>query len=73
MDNKKKSLYFENPYDVETIFESLKIASQENKHLIFMDRLIQTLRIDSDADLTILNYRLLMDLKLLNLETINEK
>lgn len=66
----KRTLFLENPYDIETVYESLQIASKQGKELIYMDRLLATLRLDPGADLTNINYRLLHDLKLLKLETI---
>lgn len=66
----KRVLFLENPYDIETILESLKIASKQNKEILFMDRLIGSLKIDPETDLTNLNYRILHDLSLLKLEPI---
>jgi hypothetical protein len=72
--SKKRLLFLENPYDIETLLESLKIATAQDKEFLFMDRLIATLRIDSEADLTNLNYGLLHDLNLLSLtETTSEQ
>lgn len=65
----KQQVFIENPYDVETLFESLKIASEQNKELLFVDRLITMIRLDPEGDLTNLNYRILHDLQLLSLET----
>lgn len=66
----KRTLFLENPYDIETVYESLQIASKQGKELIYMDRLLATLRLDPDGDITNINYRLLHDLKLLKFETI---
>jgi hypothetical protein len=70
MSNPKKKLFLENPYDVETVFESMQIAGEQGKELLYMDRLIATLRVDSEADLTNLNYKILHDLNLLTLEPV---
>lgn len=67
MTKKKKvsHLFLENPYDIETVFESLSIASYNDKEFIYMDRLISYLRICPEEDLTNINFRILSDLKLL--------
>lgn len=67
----KRNIFLENPYDLETLIETLKIASDNNKELLFLDRLITTIRLDPEQDLTNLNYRLLHDLNLMKLEPIN--
>lgn len=64
----KRSVFLENPYDLEAVFESLRIASEQNKELIYMDRLLATLRLDPEGDLVNINYRILNDMKLLKLE-----
>lgn len=61
-------IFYENPYDLETLFESLTIASDNDKELIFVDRLISLLRLDPQADLTTLNYKILKDLNLIKFE-----
>jgi len=67
MTKKKKvsHLFLENPYDIETVFEALSIASYNDKEFIYMDRLISYLRIFPEEDLTTINFRILSDLKLL--------
>jgi hypothetical protein len=70
MSKVKKIIFLENPYDVETLFESLEIAGSQGKELLYMDRLIATIRLDPEADLTNLNYKILHDLNLLTLEPI---
>lgn len=57
----------ENPYDIETFFESFSIASKHEKELIYIDRLITSLRLDPFGDLTAINYKILMDLGLIKL------
>ena len=59
---------YENPYDLENIFESLNIASKHNKELLYMDRLIATLRLDPLGDITNINYNILRDLEILKLQ-----
>lgn len=61
-------IFLESPYDIETLFESLSIASANDKELLYMDRLVAFLRLDPYADLTTLNYKILKDLKILELE-----
>jgi hypothetical protein len=70
MPKKRKVIFLENPYDVETVFESMQIAGEQGKELLYMDRLIATIRLDPEADLTNLNYKILHDLQLLELETM---
>jgi len=66
----KKMLFLENPYDVETLLECIKIATEHNRELVYMDRLIGMLRLDPEADLINLNYRIMHDLSLLELEPV---
>lgn len=63
---KSKPLFLENPFDIETVFESLSIASNHNKELIFMDRLIATVRLDPEGDLTSIIYKILSDLEIID-------
>ena len=67
----EKQYYSENPYDLETVFESLYIAEIENKELLYIDRLIMLLRDNPKADLININYSILNDLKLMKLEPAN--
>jgi hypothetical protein len=64
---KATRVFRENPYDLETIFETLSIASSNDKELIYVDRLITELRLNPDGDLTSINYRILNDLNLIKL------
>lgn len=57
----------ENPYDLEIFFESLSIASRNEKELIYIDRLITSIRLDPFGDLTSINYNILKDLGLIKL------
>jgi hypothetical protein len=67
MQSTKKRVLLENPYDIETVFESLEIANESEKELLYMDRLIATIRLDPEGDLTNINYRILLDLGLMKL------
>jgi hypothetical protein len=67
MDNKTKppqrrSLFRENPYDIETIFESLSSSTDQDKELLFVDRLVSSLRHDPKADITLLCFDILREL-----------
>lgn len=63
---KKKQLLLENPYDLETFFESLSISSENEKELLFVDRLIAGIRLDPEVEITELSYKILTELKLMN-------
>jgi hypothetical protein len=65
---KKVNFFLENPYDMQSILDSLEIAKKQNKELVYMDRLIATLRLDPEGDVVNINYRILLDLKLLKLQ-----
>jgi len=65
---KKVNFFLENPYDMQSILDSLEIAKKQNKELVYMDRLIATLRLDPEGDIININYRILLDLKLLKLQ-----
>ncbi len=67
----RPKVFLENPYDLETVFESLSIASNHDKELIYMDRLLATIRLDPTGDLTTINYNILRELGILKLEKIN--
>ena len=45
-----KSIFYENPYDVETFFEGLEIAASYGKELLYVDRFIANLRLDPLQD-----------------------
>jgi hypothetical protein len=71
MDNKTKppqrrSLFRENPYDIETVFEALSSSTDQDKELLFVDRLISSLRHDPNADLTNLCFDILRELNVIN-------
>jgi hypothetical protein len=67
---RNRTVFLENPYDLEAVFESLRIASKEKKELLFLDRLLSTIRLNPDADIINVNYRLLHDLNLMKFEQI---
>lgn len=60
----------ENPYDLENIFESLSIASRNDKELLYVDRLITTIRLDPLGDIAAINYKILKDLDLITIPKI---
>lgn len=64
----KQKVYNENPYDLETFFESMSIASDNEKELLFVDRLISLLRSNPDQDLADLSFQTLRDLKLIDIK-----
>ena len=66
-------IFLENPYDVQCILDGLKIAQEKNKQLLYMDRLLATLRLDPEGDIVNISYRILLDLDLLKLETTKQK
>jgi hypothetical protein len=61
-------IFLENPYDLETIFESMSIASEHNKELLFMDKFISQLRINPKEEVTNICYNVLRSLDILKLE-----
>ena len=66
--NSPSRIFYENPYDLETLFEALSAASEENKELIFVDRLVTFLRLDPQADITNISFKVLKDLEIMKLE-----
>lgn len=70
MEQKRKeklhnSILLENPYDIETVLESLKLASSKGKEIHFMDKFINQLRTNLSGDTTEISYKILQDLELL--------
>lgn len=59
-------VYLENPYDVETVLDALKIASVENREMWFLDRLIGMIRADPTADITTITFQILNKLNLIH-------
>lgn len=74
MSNKTKSkttrprTFLENPFDIETVFESLSAATDSGKELLYMDRLIAAIRNNPTADLTEASYQILSELGAIKLE-----
>ena len=66
----ERVIFLENPYDIETVFESLSVAADYDKELLFMDKLVATIRLDPEGDLTDIMYKILDDLELLKLQQI---
>lgn len=64
---KATRVFYENPYELETVFESLSISSTHDKELIYVDRLITELRLNPEGDLTNINYKILAELNLIKL------
>jgi hypothetical protein len=69
MSSHRFPIFLENPYDVQCILDGLKIAQSKNKHLLYMDKLLATIRLDPEGDIVNISYRILLDLELLKLET----
>lgn len=65
--SKRINFFLENPYDVQCILDGLNIAKARNKELIYMDRILATLRLDPEGDIVNINYRILLDLELMKL------
>lgn len=65
-----KKVFCENPYDIENIFESLSIASRGEKELLYVDRLIANIRLDPLGDITEINYKILKELELINIQNM---
>ena len=57
----------ENPYDIETFLESLIIASDSGREILFLDKFISNLRENPKIETTELSYKILEDLKLLTI------
>ena len=64
----RSRILLENPYDLETVLESIAIASRDSKEILFMDRLISCVRLNPTVDTTELSYNILRELELLKLE-----
>lgn len=66
---RSESIFYENPYDVETFFEGLEIAAQNNKELHYVDRFIANLRLDPLQDTADVVFKVLnKDLQLVKFE-----
>jgi hypothetical protein len=63
-ENKEKRvhrIFYENPYDIETFFEGLQLASKHNKELQYVDRFITHLRLDPTQEVTTITFNILRD------------
>lgn len=66
--NKEKRvhrIFYENPYDIETFFEGLTIASKNGKELQYIDRFITHLRLDPSQEVTTITFNILRDFDLI--------
>lgn len=60
-----KKIFNENPYDIESFFEALSIASDHNKELIFVDRFISLIRTNPKSEVTTICYDVLHNINIL--------
>jgi hypothetical protein len=68
MQTQKLFIFLENPYDVQCVLDCLKIAKSHEKELVYLDRLLATLRLDPEGDIINISYRIMIDLGLIKLE-----
>ena len=61
-------IFLENPYDLEVVFESMSIASDHNKELLFMDKFVSCLRTKPNEEITNICYNVLRSLDIIKLE-----
>jgi hypothetical protein len=61
-------IFLENPYDLEVVFQSMSIASDHNKELLFMDKFVFCLRSNPEEDITNICYNILRNLDIMKLE-----
>ena len=59
---------FENPYDLENVLQSMEIASTRNLEIVYLDRLITSLRNDESVDLLDTSYKILNKLDLIEIK-----
>lgn len=65
----KTSIFYENPYDIETFFEGLEVAGRAGKELQYVDRFISHLRMDPLQDASDVVFKVLnRDLNILPFE-----
>lgn len=64
-DKQRPKVFCENVYDLETFFESLSIASDHDKELLFVDLVLSTIRLDPHCDLTDVFHKTLKKLDIL--------
>lgn len=73
-ENKEKRvhrIFYENPYDIETFFEGLQLASKHNKELQYIDRFITHLRLDPNQEVTAITFNILRDFGVIQYDKIN--
>lgn len=71
--NKEKRvhrIFYENPYDIETFFEGLSVASRHGKELQYVDRFITYLRLDPSQEVTDISFNILRDFDLIQYDKI---
>jgi hypothetical protein len=61
-------IFLENPYDLEVVFESMSIASDHNKELLFMDKFVSSIRESPNEDITNICFKVLRNLDIIKLE-----
>jgi hypothetical protein len=66
--SKRNIFFLENPHDVQCVLDCIKIAKTQNKELLYMDRLLGTLRLDPEGDVINISYRILLDMGLMKLK-----
>ncbi len=66
--NYLKSVFNENPYDIETFFEGLGIMADNGKELFFVDRVISKIRKDPCLDLATAVFEVVRDFEVLKLD-----
>ena len=72
-ENKEKSvhrIFYENPYDIETFFEGLQVASNHNKELQFIDRFISRLRLDPTKEVTDIVFETLKEFNIIKYQKV---
>lgn len=71
--NKEKTvhrIFYENPYDIETFFEGLQLASKHNKELQFVDRFIAYLRLDPNQEVTDVVFKTLREFNIIQYQKV---
>jgi hypothetical protein len=72
--NKEKSarrIFYENPYDIETFFEGLQVASNHGKELQYVDRFICHLRLDPSQEVTNITFNILKEFGIIQYDKID--
>ena len=67
--NQKREIriFNEDPYDLETLVDSINVAAAEGKEYLFLDMLVSSLRKQPQEDITELSFNTLRHLKLITL------